>query len=218
MLQKNRTAKQASSTLTAHQVSLRSVALHKATVDCLNSKHSYHQLNDSASKSAVGECVMRADTTCSLFIVCLCVKAPGVSNGTFVRTSVKVRCDSWVAHKVAAKSKHNKRCAGVELMSLKISEHLPNQASRVLTVYAYVQHGSGQAIMHYWLQTLPASWQGWKTTTHNCCWQSQSMFQGWCCSVLHSILIMDPPTHRPRKQENHVCCVCVCVINYSPLL
>lgn len=102
---------------------------------------------------------MRADTTCSLVIVCLCVKAPGLSNGTFVRTSVKVCCDSWVAHKAAAKSKHNKRCAGVELMSLKISEHPPGQVSRDLTVYSFRQHVSGQAIMHYffasvWPQTL----------------------------------------------------------------
>lgn len=67
---------------------------------------------------------MGVDTTCRLVIVCLCVKAPGLSNGTLLRTSVKVSCDSWVAHKAAAKSKHDKSCAGVELMSLKVSEQV----------------------------------------------------------------------------------------------
>lgn len=81
---------------------------------------------------------MRADTTCSLVIVCLCVKAPGLSNGTVVRTSDKVHCDSWVPHKVAAKSKCHERRARVEMniLQAKSSEYPPGQASWVLPVYA----------------------------------------------------------------------------------
>lgn len=216
----------ASSTLTAHQISPRSVALHnKATVDCLNSKHSYHQLSDSASKSAAGECVMRADTTCSLVIVCLCVKAPGRSNGTLVRTSVKVCCDSWVAHKAAAKSsfmgwqKHDKSCSGVELMSLKVSEHPPGQASRGLTVYAYTCMLADKLSCiislpvfghKHWRHHDKAENQQTHTPAADC--PSQCFWlQGCWCSVLHiSILITDPSAWPAEAGQ---LCVSLCVCN-----
>lgn len=161
---------------------------------------------------------MRADTTCSLVIVYLCVKAPGLSNGTFVRTSVKVCCDSWVAHKAAAKSKH-KSCAGVELMSLKISENPPGQVSRDLTVYPDTSMLADKLSCiislpvfghKYWRHYDKAEKQQTHTpaadSLNQCFW-----LQGCWCSVLHiSILIMDPYMARGSRT---IMCVVVCVGN-----
>lgn len=61
----------------------------KEMVDCLNWKHNYHQLRDSASKSAEGACVMRANTTCSLVLTVF--EASGLSYGIGSGTITRMR-------------------------------------------------------------------------------------------------------------------------------